>query len=80
MKYSTDFIVQVAQGFVAELEGQLQQQQEVKIAQIEGTMREMLRDIGARCLGIYLTQQDDAYPEPEIPCSCGGMAASSPRK
>ena len=37
-------------------------------------MREMLREVGAHALANYLTEQDEAYPEPEIPCSCGGTA------
>jgi hypothetical protein len=80
MDFSTDFIAQVAQLFVTELESQLQQQPDVKIAKIEGTMREMLRDIGARCLGIYLTQQDDVYPKSKIPCSCGDQAVYRERR
>ena len=78
MKYSTDFISQITKLFVIELEDQLQQ--EVKIAQIEGAMRKMLQDIGVRCLGAYLTQQDDAYPEREIPCPCGDTAVYRERR
>jgi len=78
--FSTDFIEQVTQMFVAELEGQLQQQADVKIAKVEGTVREMLREVGAQCVRAYLTQQDEVYPNPEIPCSCGGMASYRERR
>jgi hypothetical protein len=80
MDFSTGFVAQVAQLFVAELESQLRQQSDIKIAKIEGTMREMLRDIGAGCLGIYLTQQDGVYPKSEISCSCGDKAVYRGRR
>ena len=80
MDFSTDFIEQVTQMFVAELECHLQQQADVKIAEVEGTVREMLREAGAQCVRAYLTQQDEVYPNPEIPCSCGGMASYRERR
>ena len=80
MDIKTDFIDQVARIVVVELECQLQKKTDVKIARIEGTMREMLRDVGAHCLGVYLTQQDEAYPKSEAPCPCGGMAAYRERR
>ena len=74
MKCNTEFIERVTKWFVAELETQLEEQPGAKIAEIEGTMREMLREVGAHALANYLTEQDEGYPEPEIPCSCGGTA------
>jgi hypothetical protein len=78
--FNTDFIEQVTELFVAELECQLQPQSDVKIAEIEGTMREMLRKVGAHCVEVYLTQQDEVYPKSEIACPCGGMAAYRERR
>jgi hypothetical protein len=80
MDFNIDFIDRVARIFVAELKCQLHVQTDVKIAKIEGTMREMLRDVGAHCLGVYLTQQDEVYPKSEAPCPCGGQAAYRERR
>lgn len=80
MDFNTDFIEQVTKVFVAELECRLQQQSDVKIAKIEGTAREILREVGARCVETYVTQQEKIYPESEISCSCGGKASYRERR
>ena len=74
MKFSTEFMQQIGQLFVAELEAQLEGQEEVRIAQLEATLREMLRQVGARCVGEYLTAQESRYPAATVACACGGKA------
>jgi len=75
MKCNTEFIQRVTELFVAELEAQLSEQPQARIAEIEGMMREALREVGASALSAYLTSQDEMYPEPELPCSCGKMTS-----
>ena len=75
MKFTTEFIQQVRELFVAELEVQQRQQPAAKISGIETMLRQMLVHIGAECLGAYLTAQDAPYPVPTVPCSCGGQAS-----
>lgn len=74
MKFSTEFMHQISQLFVAELKAQLKGQGDVQIAELEATMREMLRQIGAHCMGEYLTGQEDRYPVARVSCPCGGKA------
>ena len=75
MKHSTEFITQVTELFVVELETQLEDQPDIKVAGIEGAMREMLREVGAQALSAYLSGEDALYPEAEIPCPCGQKAS-----
>ena len=75
MKYSTEFITQVTELFVAELETQLEDQPDIKVAGIEGAMREILREVGVQALSAYLSGEDALYPEAEIPCPCGQTAS-----
>jgi len=46
-------------------------QSETAIAEIETGMREVLREIGAQALGLFLTTMD-MTPASEIECACGG--------
>jgi hypothetical protein len=57
-EFSTEFIQQVTELFVAELEAQLAGQEEIQVAQLETTLREMLRRVGGQCVSEYLTAQE----------------------
>ena len=74
MESITESLSEITSLLVRKLGSKLGNQAEVRIAEIEGIMRRMLQKIGADSLGAYLTQQDEAYPGPEIPCACGGNA------
>lgn len=75
MKFSTEFVQQVTELFVTELEAQLARQEGVHIAQVESTLREMLRQVGGQCVSEYLTAQEPKYAKPAVSCSCGWTAA-----
>lgn len=74
MKFSTEFIQQVQELMVAELEIQMEGRPEPKIDDIELMLRHMVSRMGAACLQAYVTAQDSPYPEPTVPCPCGGEA------
>lgn len=74
MKFSTEMLQRLTQLFVAELKVHFADQPEIGIAQVESETREMLRELGASSLSTFLQEQDDAYPQAEIRCSCGEPA------
>ena len=75
MKFTTDFLKQMTQLFVAELDKHFEGEGDLGIADIELTMREALREVGNKSLGAFLTAEDAVYPAPRIACPCGGEAA-----
>lgn len=74
MEFNTEWLANVTEFMVAELETRLASQPEAKIAEIEGCMREMLQAAGNQALTQYLNSQEAAYVEPELPCACGETA------
>ena len=41
------------------------------IREVETTLRELVREVGAQALGTYLEQQDEQVREREVVCECG---------
>jgi hypothetical protein len=69
MKFSTEAVEAMAEIMVQEMnklgaEGQ-------GIREVETTMRELVREVGAQALGKYLAQQDEQLREGEVVCACG---------
>jgi hypothetical protein len=75
MEFSTEFIQQVTELFVSELEAHMARQEGVHVAQVESTLREMLRQVGDQCVSKYLTAQEPIYARPAVSCNCGWTAA-----
>jgi len=76
MDYNTEAINQMAQQLAEMFKTAVMAQQESdgstpKVAQIEADMREVLRQIGNKALGLLLSSMQTT-PEKEIGCSCGG--------
>ena len=70
MNYNTEEIKGIAQQIANLLEDQLKQEEQT-IAGIELGFREILRQIGAEALGVFLSGQQKT-PENRIACQCGG--------
>jgi hypothetical protein len=76
MNYNIEMIRRLAQQMaesvkVAVLEQQKGGEGTLLIAEIENSMREMLRQIGQQALGLFLSSMQDR-PERQIDCPCGG--------
>lgn len=73
MEFSTEAVKKMAEILVEEMnkigaDGQ-------GIREVETTMREFLREVGAQALGRYLEAQDEQVREQEVICECGeGMS------
>jgi hypothetical protein len=80
MEFTTDFIKKVSRLLISGLEEHFEGQGDFKIADIESTMREALRQVGSKSLGAYLTAEDGVYPAARIPCSCGSEATYRGRR
>jgi len=74
MKFNTEKQAEVREVFVAGLEEHFATEGEVTVYEIETKLREMLVEIGAQSLGLYLSNQETAYPPKKIECACGGVA------
>ena len=72
MKFSTESLQQIAELFTNEIKAQMEDEVGAKISEIENTMREMLREVGAHCLSQYLTEQEEGCLKRTIECNCGG--------
>lgn len=75
MEYNTERITELAQSMVKLVEEGLKAKTESgqeQIAEIEQEFREVLRQIGMKALGFYLSGLQKT-PESEIRCSCGGQ-------
>ena len=69
MQFSTEAVKKMAEILVEEMnkigaDGQ-------GIREVETTMREFLREVGAQALGTYLEAQDEQVREQEVICACG---------
>lgn len=69
MQFSTEAVKKMAEILVEEMnkigaDGQ-------GIREVETTMREFLREVGAQALGTYLEAQDEQVQEQEVICACG---------
>ena len=73
MKYNTETIKELAQQVRQAFQGAVLQHQEkeLRIAEIESGLREMLREIGAEALSQILSTTEET-PVAELPCKCGG--------
>ena len=80
MEFNTELLDRITESLIAELETRLSSQPGAKIAEIEGSMREMLIQAGANALSRYLTAQEKDYPEPRLPCPCGETAVYHSRR
>jgi len=71
VKFSTEAIGKMAEIMVEEMK-----RVEIKgegIRPVETSMRELLREVGAKALGNYLEQEDEQIHEREKACECGGQ-------
>ncbi len=75
MKFSTEFVERVTELFAEELEDGLADQPDPRIDDVESTLRQFLVQMGAACLGVYLSGQDPRYPARTMPCACGEKAS-----
>jgi uncharacterized protein UPF0236 len=69
MKFSTEAVEKMAEIMVQEMnklgaEGQ-------GMREVETTMRELVREVGAQALGKYLEEQDEHLREQDVVCACG---------
>jgi hypothetical protein len=69
MQFSTEAVEKMAEIMVQEMnrigaEGQ-------GLGEVERTLRELVREVGAQALGKYLEQQDERLQEQEVICVCG---------
>jgi hypothetical protein len=76
MNYNTEGINELAQQLAELFRSAVMTQEESgegipRIAQIETEMRDVLRQVGNRALGLFLSSMQ-ATPEKEIACACGG--------
>jgi hypothetical protein len=74
VKFSTEIQAQIRTSFVKGLEQYFAEQTEVTVMDIETTLRSLLIELGAQCLGDYLSHQEAHYPATQIACACGGQA------
>ena len=73
MEYNTETINNLAQqvGQVFQAAVKAEAGKELRIADIESELREMMRAIGAEALSRILST-GEGTPQPELPCECGG--------
>jgi hypothetical protein len=74
MEFSTELMHQLAESFAREVQEYLGSHPDLTAAELEGELREAMRELGARCLEAILNSLEKPYPEGEVPCSCGGRA------
>lgn len=77
MDYNTDVITGIAKQVAETFQAALTQARQATgssptIAEVEKDMREMLRQIGAETLRLFLST-GQGTPTAELPCACGGM-------
>lgn len=69
MKFSTEAVKKMAEILVEEMSKMGANGQGIR--EVETTMREFLREVGAQALGTYLEAQDEQVRTQEVICACG---------
>ena len=75
MEFSTELTDAVATLFKQAIVEIVAQQPDSKAADLGHGLRHLLKQAGAQALGQGLSALDEPYPEAQIACPCGGMAA-----
>jgi hypothetical protein len=74
MESSTELMNGVVELYKKAIIKNVAQHPESQIADLEQDLRQLLKQVGEQALGQALTALDAKYPEPQIECSCGGLA------
>lgn len=69
MKFSTEAVRRMAGILVQEMNKMGVEEQGIR--EVERTMRELVREVGAQALGQYLEAQDEQMRAQEVVCACG---------
>lgn len=71
MEFNTEVVEKMAEIMVNEMEAAGQKPGDIR--ELEMGMREIMRKVGEKALGLYLERKDQTEPfEKEMPCECGG--------
>jgi len=74
MDYTTKLLDRLMPLVKEPIRSELEQGEPGSISEMERRVQRTLRDIGAIHLGEWMQEMDGAYPQPNVPCSCGEEA------